>query len=96
MSSPYFVLLRFEDSKKTPYVVSSRDIKSFHPVHSSDFDAKEVYDVLWQESTESFDGYFDAKITCMAGEYRTVYVFYDNSKCPCSPKVRSVIISGRT
>lgn len=94
MSSSYFVLLRFEDGKKTPYVVSSGDIKSFHPVHSTDYDAKKVYDVLWQESTASFDGYFQAKITCMAGEYhRTVYAFYDASKCP---KIRSVFISGRT
>lgn len=87
--SSYFALVRFTDGN-TPFVVKSEEIKSFSPVHSGDYDAKKLYDVLWQNGTESFDGYFKASITCMAGEYCTVYVFYGKSKYPPTPKGVSI------
>ncbi|KAK3916805.1 G protein-regulated inducer of neurite outgrowth 3 [Frankliniella fusca] len=63
MEQYFFCLVNFGDNK---LVVRSTEVRDFNPEHANDFEQDRKYDVLWQEQSGSFDGYFPAIIMCMA------------------------------
>lgn len=63
----FFLIVKFLDDG-VRRVLTSEDIKDFNPRHSKEFNDEQEYQAKWQKSDIHSDGFWPAKILCMAGK----------------------------
>ena len=70
MKTPKYALVAVKDKKRTlNYIFKCSDIRNFSRVSCTDVKPNETVEVKWQDADGSFDGYYDAELKCLAGEY---------------------------